>query len=110
MTAAEPIEEARDILNDASTPYRWSDAQLLRWLSDGQREVYRRRPDLFMQLGAMVAPSDLSATTDDLDVGEAQRAALTDYVCARAFMVDADHDDNLARSTAHMNLFLAEIT
>lgn len=45
-TAAAIINVVRDLLNDTdNTAYRWSDAELLRYISAGQRQIVSFRPD-----------------------------------------------------------------
>lgn len=48
-TAQALIDQVRRTLNDevdtAEFPYRWSNEELLRWISDGQREVVKHKPE-----------------------------------------------------------------
>lgn len=48
-TASYLIAQIRKTLNDtvntSEFPYRWSDAELLRWISDAQREVVKYKPE-----------------------------------------------------------------
>lgn len=46
LTAQNVIDRARDILQDTAS-VRWSDAELLRWLNDGRREMVTVRPDIY---------------------------------------------------------------
>lgn len=58
LTAADIITRAGDIIQD-QTNVRWPQAELLRWLNDGRREIAIARPDLY----AMVAIVTLAAGT-----------------------------------------------
>lgn len=48
-TAQEVIDRARELINDVASTFvsglRWSDAELLRWLTDGQREIVKLKPE-----------------------------------------------------------------
>lgn len=45
MKASDVIARTRDLLLDTVEPYRWTDAELLRWLSDAQRALVVRVPE-----------------------------------------------------------------
>lgn len=45
MLVSEVFTRLRDLLHDSRVPYRWSDAELLRWLSDAQRAVVTLVPE-----------------------------------------------------------------
>lgn len=49
VIASAIITKAKTILQD-TTSVRWTDAELLGWLNDGQREVCMRRPDVSTKL------------------------------------------------------------
>lgn len=48
-TARDVISRARQLINDVASNFvaglRWSDAELLQWLTDGQREIVRIKPE-----------------------------------------------------------------
>lgn len=111
MLASEIITRARETLFDTTTPYRWSDAELLRWLSDGLTELWIRRPDaLYVSAVVTTSPAAVSAVGSNIVVLDQFRAALMDYICFKAFLRDSDDQANAARSTAHFKLFMAEIS
>jgi hypothetical protein len=49
ITAQEVIDRARQLINDVASSFvsglRWSDAELLQWLTDGQREIVTLEPE-----------------------------------------------------------------
>lgn len=47
MTANDIVSRVRDILLDTELPYRNSDAELLRWLSDGQLAIVAAMPEAY---------------------------------------------------------------
>lgn len=51
MTPAEVITEARSILQDADTPYRYSDTDLLGFVNQTIKRMVVIRPDLFGEIG-----------------------------------------------------------
>jgi len=48
-TAQEVIDRSRQLINDVASSFvsglRWSDAELLQWLTDGQREIVKLKPE-----------------------------------------------------------------
>lgn len=48
-TAQEAIDRARQLINDTASAFvsglRWSDSELLEWLTDGQREIVKLQPE-----------------------------------------------------------------
>lgn len=48
-TAQDVITRARDLINDTASSFvstlRWSNAELLEWITDGQREIVRQLPE-----------------------------------------------------------------
>lgn len=44
-TVADLLVEVRDGLNDTQAPYRWSDAELIRYLSAGARQIVTLQPE-----------------------------------------------------------------
>lgn len=53
LTAATVITRVREILVDEETTKRWSDAELLRHLSDGQRTIARLSPDTVQKIAVI---------------------------------------------------------
>ena len=109
MLASELILRVQDINKDSGT--RWTEAELLRWITDGQREIVRRKPE--SRYGATIvttALADITATTDTLDVTDAYTSALADFVLARCFQKDSEDAENLARANQHLQLFAAEMS
>lgn len=51
MTPAEIITEARVLIQDTRVPYRYSDADMLRFVNQTLRRILVLRPDLFMTYG-----------------------------------------------------------
>ena len=64
--ASEIITRAGDLIQDA-TNVRWPVTELLRWLSDGQREVVNIRPDTFNIVTS--APLTAGSTRQSLPAG-----------------------------------------
>lgn len=51
MTPAEVITEVRNILQDVDTPYRYADADLLKFVNQTIKRMVVIRPDLFGEIG-----------------------------------------------------------
>lgn len=85
MTAGEIIERARVILHDTAGTV-WSDAHLLRYLSDGLIVLTAMRPDALRdENGELITVRDVTAPTDVVELASKWRGPLTDYVCWWAF-------------------------
>jgi len=67
-TVADLISEARSLLQDTDTPYRYSDSDLIAYLNTAMPEARRKRPDLFVTYWGGDSPSftvaDITAATD----------------------------------------------
>lgn len=53
LTAASVITRVRELLVDTGTSPRWTDAELLRHLSDGQRAIARANPDAVQKVAVV---------------------------------------------------------
>lgn len=51
MTPASVITEARKVINDSRTPFRYSDTDLLGFVNQALKRMAIYRPDLFLQIG-----------------------------------------------------------
>jgi len=65
-TAADIITPARDILNDANV--RWTDAELLRWTSQGQKAIALLRPDATAQIKNLILVAGTRQTLSGSDI------------------------------------------
>lgn len=52
LTAAEVLTRAKDLIQD-QTGVRWPEAELLRWLNDGRRDLAIRRPDIYATIAVV---------------------------------------------------------
>ena len=110
MTGSDVVTEARYILNDVSG-VRWTDAEMLKWVSAAQREIVRRRPEA--RFASSVLATDLSnpsALSDTLEIEEDYKGPMTDYICYRCFQKDADFSTNRKRAEDHFKFFIAGIS
>ena len=110
IAVSEIFGRVRHILSDmAEGSYRWTDAQLLLWFTDGQRDFCKRRPDAYVDstTGAEAEtvitpdPGKLTVITDYVSVHARFFGALTDYVLARCFAADSADTANLQRAEYH---------
>lgn len=88
MTAGDIINQVRYKLKDIVTgAYKWSDTELVSYVDDGQREIFKRRPDSIMSgtsLTATYATTTVTGTGTTLDINDQFRQLLVDYVLSRA--------------------------
>jgi hypothetical protein len=107
MTGTDVQSRVQDVLIDTSGT-RWADAQMLRWINDGQREIHRYRPDAIYTATQVVvadAPDDAAALADTLDIRDAFLSTMVDYVLYRCFSVDSEDVANMQRAGFHKNRF-----
>lgn len=88
LTAANVITRAQDILQD-TTGVRWPEAELLRYLNDGRREICIVRPDLYAMntVQTLVAGTKQSIPADGSRFLDAIRNINADNSPARAVRV-----------------------
>ena len=65
-TADEVIRRVRALLQDETTPFRYSDSQMIDSLNDGLNRLVDLRPDEF--IGVSFDPARVAALVDTLDV------------------------------------------
>lgn len=96
--ADDVIIRARDMLNDQSE-IRWTDTQLLRLATDGQRLIVRIKPHASTETTAVkTQPVALTDVGDVLRVHDQFFQALACYICYKALMDDTDDGSaNLAQ-------------
>lgn len=63
-TVSDAITDARRLLQDQRTPYRYPDVDLIEYLNQALAATYKLRPDLM--LGSTWAPPALLAAPDEL--------------------------------------------
>ncbi len=88
MTAAGVINQVRYKLKDIVTgAYKWSDTELLDYVSDGQREIFKYQPESIISgttITATFTLTDITATTDTLEIMDRYMPQMVDYVLSRA--------------------------
>jgi hypothetical protein len=100
------LDEARVLLLDATVPYRYSDAELIRALNIAVLEARRLRPDLFLQ-SAFALPT-YTTGTDAFAIEPMYRPSFVYYVVGRAQLRD-DEATQDARASVLMNKFVAQL-
>lgn len=108
-TVAEYVVEARRILQDTVTPYRYSDTNLLSALNMGLLEARRLRPDLFIGSGLRSAVPSFSAVDGTNVLWDPQyRAALVYYIAGQTQLMDEESTQD-ARATVFLNKFVSQL-
>ena len=106
-TVAMYVDYARELLQDTkNTPYRYSDASLVRALSLAIPEAKKLRPDLFLNVTTPTF-TVVDATTVPMD--ELYRMALVYYMCGIAQLRD-DEEVTDQRAAAFLNMFTSKLT
>lgn len=106
-TVQDYIDEARVLLQDKDTPFRYSDAELIRILNIAIMEARRLRPDIF--LGKMhITLQSYTAVGNAVDLEPMYRPAFVYYMVGRAELRDAEHTQD-SRAAALMNKFVSQM-
>ena len=108
MTASEVISRARLRLNDQDEAnYRWSDANLLLYLSDGIQEAVTKRPDVQLAAaGTLSTLADVTALTDTISLDDSLRPVLADYVAFLALIEEDPDKKDEERATKFYDSYL----
>lgn len=106
FTYQDVVDLARVPLNDEDKA-RYSDGTLMMYTNSAILSLCQRRPDLFIgQFGNL--PTGQADLTDIFPLPAAYTVTLSDYVTARAEMIDDEHA-NTGRAAAFMQLLNAEV-
>lgn len=101
------VDYARELLQDTkNSPYRYSDASLVRALSLALPEAKKLRPDLFLNV-TIPAITANDATAVPMD--EMYRTSLVYYMCGIAQLRD-DEEVQDQRAAAFLGMFQAKLT
>lgn len=107
--ASAVINRVRTLLSDTIEPFRWTDSELLRHATDGQRLIIREKPSASIEVTVIKAePPDLTSVGDLLRVDDQLIQVLANYVCHRALLDDTD-DGSANLSEQHKILFLEQM-
>lgn len=107
-TVDDYVAEARRLLQDEVSPYRYSDTSLVEALNVGLLEARRLRPDLFLGRATAVPTHGyvLVGTTVNLD--QQYRPALVYYMAGRVSARD-DETSQESRASAFLGKFTAQL-
>jgi len=111
MLASSVLSVVRRNLNDeTNSPYRWTDAALLVYLSDVERTLRNIAPWLFLTSGETInVPVELAATTDALQLDEKYRQAEANLVCWHALSEDASDRANVDKAQQFLTKAVIEL-
>lgn len=105
-TVEKYVAYARELLQDEKdTPYRYSDASLVRALSLALPEAKRLRPDLFLN---QTIPTFAAKDATVVPMDEIYRTALVYYMCGIAQLRD-DEEVTDQRAAAFLGMFQAKL-
>jgi hypothetical protein len=115
-TVAQYLQEARVLLQDVVSPYRYSDAELVDALNIGMLEARKLRADLFLPLfdipwkdpGPVAGPVPPATLTAPVSMDPMYRQTLVYYMVGRAQLRD-DEPTVDARAGALLQKFTAQL-
>lgn len=106
-TVTQYVSAARTLLSDTSTPYRYSDADLVLALSLAMLEARKVRPDLFLDRFDDI-PSFETNDATEVEMDEQYRTAVLYYIVGHAQLRD-DEDTQDARAGALLAKFTSQM-
>jgi len=109
MTAQDVIDEVREQLNDMSEQsdnYRFSDAEMLRAVTDANYQLAGDRKDLLLTAaGAYEVIVDITTTGQTLFFESNMRSALSHFVSQIILTKDSEDDQNMKLAGFHLNKY-----
>lgn len=111
MTLADFANDVRDLISDAlpdgDENYRWTPSDLLRWVNEGRRQMFRMRPEAFY-LSKIVTSCPAALEADaKLDIADEYIADLTNYVAYRCLSRDNEDAETMALAEKYRKKFIA---
>lgn len=109
-TVAEYLASARQLLQDETSPYRYSDDDIVLALNLAIGEARRIRPELFQDYFFTSLPSYSSASPGtSVAIPDEYRLAFLYYVVGHTQLADQE-DTTDARTSMLLNAFIAKLT
>lgn len=102
------LSQARYLLQDARTPYRHDDDELLAYFNNAIGEAYRLRPDLFLAADFVITKYDSGNLSDPFPVAEFLVPQFVAYVAGFAELSDDEFATD-GRAIALVNKFTANL-
>ena len=108
-TVQDYVSQARYLLQDLVSPYRYDDASSVTALNFGILEIRRLRPDLMRSYLRTSLPTYSTSSLSTVVALDAMyRIALLYYVCGQAQLRD-DETNQDARASAFLNKFVSQL-
>lgn len=104
LTVNDVITRARSHLNDAVTPYRYTDSDLVAFVNDAVVEAQRHRPDFFV--GAYDKDHFVTGLADEYPLPTFTLHLTSVFVAGMAELRDDEHA-NTGRSNALVGKFVS---
>ena len=107
FTGQQIVDEARSLLQDQVTPYRYTDPQLLQAINISLYEIRRIRPDAFAG-NFITGLTPLAALGDPVPVDDIFFPPMIDFVTGYAELRDDEFVDGAADATGGRAVALLE--
>ena len=65
---------------------------------------------VWLRIAYSKMPTEVSSTSDAVDIPDIYQTAIMDYVCFRAYQHDAESDNNEQKATNHYAMFVGAVT
>lgn len=102
------IERVRPEIGDKTSTYRWADANFLKPISDGEREIVSRVPEAkYVSAITTDALTEHASVTESILVTDDYINALLHYVAFR-LLSELQDAGNIAAAKEHYSLFREE--
>lgn len=108
-TVADYVAEARILLQDTISPYRYADADLYNALNIAQYEALKLRPDLFLTSDTVALTNYTAVDATVVPIDQRYRQAFVYFMCGLAQLRDEENTQD-TRSAVFMQKFVAQLT
>lgn len=111
FTCQDVLTRARAILSDEISDYRWDDPRCIRYVGDGLRDLYQRKPYCGYTDAEIVttAPTPPTALSGSIAVHDKYIAALAHYVAFACLNEDSEDGNNMKKAAVQFDLYLKGI-
>lgn len=112
MTAANVIDRVRANIKDNYVGYyRWSDEFMFDSIDEAQRRLAEERPASLFTTAVPTTGiiTEVTATSDVLQVNNSYKQAMVNYVCYRCLNIDSEDGANIARAEAYLSQYKESI-
>tara|TARA_R110002074_G_scaffold139781_3_gene285754 strand:- start:6768 stop:7103 length:336 start_codon:yes stop_codon:yes gene_type:complete len=106
MISSVPIKEARRILHDTDSPYRWPDSQLIGYLNQAQYDLRHKRLEFWLDSSGAFQDTVIAINLNtEILLEDRLSDKLASFIVFKALSEDDADTENLNRAAIHKALY-----